>query len=242
MLCRSLFYRASRSLSSPRRLFSTSQSQSPFAKKLSAEHKISPEMIAKVEATLKSASMPATPSTLAALGKAGVEALIGSISVEEEDEEVNACADPALDAYFTLKVTLPTQRTPVEVKMLYGENLHRLSQTPRGLVLNEVLECACGGIMSCSTCHVYVDDRRVYEVLLGGRSEAEEGEQDMLDLAWGFEEGRSRLGCNLKVHKHYTWLLIDFMRNDVSRLTHANNNYGWRSYDISSSSSLLSSV
>ena len=54
--------------------------------------------------------------------------------------------------------------------------------------------------MSCSTCHVYVEDKGAYEALLGGGGrEVTEGEQDMLDLAKGYEEGRSRLGCNFKV-------------------------------------------
>lgn len=58
---------------------------------------------------------------------------------------------------------------------------------------NEIeIEGACGGELSCSTCHVLLPES-VYEEL----GEVDEEEEDMLDLAYGFEEGRSRLGCQI---------------------------------------------
>jgi ferredoxin len=56
------------------------------------------------------------------------------------------------------------------------------------------LEGACGGELACSTCHCYLDED-LYETL----GELEEEEEDMLDLAYGREEGRSRLGCQVKI-------------------------------------------
>jgi 2Fe-2S ferredoxin len=58
-------------------------------------------------------------------------------------------------------------------------------------VLGEYLECACGGNMSCSTCHVILD-----EVSYSKLSRPCQAERDMLDLA--FEPTRtSRLGCQI---------------------------------------------
>ncbi len=51
---------------------------------------------------------------------------------------------------------------------------------------------ACGGVCACSTCHVYVE--RGAELL----SEAEEGEEDILDKAFDVRMS-SRLGCQAKI-------------------------------------------
>ena len=60
-----------------------------------------------------------------------------------------------------------------------------------GDVLAEYLECACSGVMACSTCQVYVDDAWFAKV--GAPSEAE---QDMLDLA-ADPRPNSRLACQI---------------------------------------------
>jgi len=51
---------------------------------------------------------------------------------------------------------------------------------------------ACGGVCACSTCHVYVEQGA--ELL----SEAEEGEEDILDKAFDVRL-QSRLGCQAKI-------------------------------------------
>jgi 2Fe-2S ferredoxin len=53
---------------------------------------------------------------------------------------------------------------------------------------------ACGGVCACSTCHVYVETGR--ELL----SEAEEGEEDILDKAFDVRMS-SRLGCQAKIER-----------------------------------------
>ena len=58
-------------------------------------------------------------------------------------------------------------------------------------LLGELLECACSGVMACSTCHVHVDSDWLDAV--GAPSEEEE---DMLDLAFDRQEN-SRLACQL---------------------------------------------
>ena len=55
------------------------------------------------------------------------------------------------------------------------------------------LECTCGGLMACATCHVVVD--AAWSELLP-RPSAEE--QDMLALAVR-PQRRSRLGCQLRL-------------------------------------------
>ncbi|MSP25162.1 MAG: 2Fe-2S iron-sulfur cluster binding domain-containing protein [Myxococcales bacterium] len=53
---------------------------------------------------------------------------------------------------------------------------------------------ACGGVCACSTCHVYVREGR------GLLSEAEEGEDDILDKAFDVRLS-SRLGCQATVER-----------------------------------------
>ncbi len=54
------------------------------------------------------------------------------------------------------------------------------------------LEGACEGSLACSTCHVIIEDEKVYK----GLPEAKEEEEDMLDLAFGLTH-TSRLGCQI---------------------------------------------
>jgi 2Fe-2S ferredoxin len=56
---------------------------------------------------------------------------------------------------------------------------------------NIPLEGACEGSLACSTCHVIVD-KAFYSKL----SNANEDEEDMLDLAFGLT-ATSRLGCQI---------------------------------------------
>ena len=63
----------------------------------------------------------------------------------------------------------------------------------RGTDLKDYLECACGGNLTCSTCHVYVrEPKEVAEA-------ASEEENDMIDLAYEPEEHASRLSCQIKL-------------------------------------------
>lgn len=63
------------------------------------------------------------------------------------------------------------------------------------LTINPVLG-ACGGSCACSTCHVIVTDEEYYNRI----PEADDDENDMLDLAFGLTE-TSRLGCQVKMTK-----------------------------------------
>ena len=68
--------------------------------------------------------------------------------------------------------------------------------------LGEYIECACSGIMACSTCHVVIDDKWFDKV--GPPCEAE---QDMLDLAYNPRE-TSRLGCQIVLDKRLDGLVV----------------------------------
>merc|ERR1712066_186888 len=57
----------------------------------------------------------------------------------------------------------------------------------------EMIECACSGVMACSTCQVYVHDD-----WFGKVGEPCEAETDMLELAHDPRD-TSRLGCQLKL-------------------------------------------
>ena len=60
-------------------------------------------------------------------------------------------------------------------------------------LLKEYIECACSGVMACSTCHVYLDEKS-FEMA----GKAEEAEEDMIELAYEPND-TSRLGCQLRL-------------------------------------------
>ena len=60
----------------------------------------------------------------------------------------------------------------------------------------------CGGVMSCATCHVYVDEAW-YERL----APPQQAERDMLEFADDPTEF-SRLGCQIKVRDELNGLIV----------------------------------
>jgi len=62
---------------------------------------------------------------------------------------------------------------------------------------------ACEGSLACSTCHVIVEDQEYYDRI----PEAEDDENDMLDLAFGLTD-TSRLGCQVKATKELDGLKV----------------------------------
>lgn len=82
-------------------------------------------------------------------------------------------------------------------------------EAPVGLSVLEIahqnnidLEGACEGSLACSTCHVIVDSEW-YDVL----SDAQEEEEDMLDLAFGLTH-TSRLGCQIIMKEELDGLVV----------------------------------
>ena len=73
-----------------------------------------------------------------------------------------------------------------------------------GAVQNDIpgIDADCGGGMACATCHVYVN-----EEWLNKLSAKEDGEEDMLDMA--FEPNKfSRLSCQLTVTDELDGLIV----------------------------------
>ena len=82
-------------------------------------------------------------------------------------------------------------------------------EAPVGLTLLEIarsndidIEGACEGSLSCSTCHVIVDPEDTKRL-----SDADEDEQDMLDLAFGLTP-TSRLGCRIVMTEELDGLTV----------------------------------
>jgi ferredoxin len=93
-----------------------------------------------------------------------------------------------------VNIFFPTLHETREYSAAEGETIQSIAQ--REPQLQEHLVCSCGGNAACSTCHVYVDPH-FYGLL---RSPDDE-ETDMLDLAYGYREGVSRLGCRIHLSK-----------------------------------------
>ena len=66
----------------------------------------------------------------------------------------------------------------------------------------DYIECACSGVMACSTCHVIVHRDWFHHVGC-----PDDAELDMLELAHG-ETDTSRLGCQIKLKESLNGLKI----------------------------------
>tara|TARA_B100000029_G_scaffold318098_1_gene310493 strand:+ start:51 stop:371 length:321 start_codon:yes stop_codon:yes gene_type:complete len=73
-----------------------------------------------------------------------------------------------------------------------------------GAIQNNVpgIDADCGGGMACATCHVYVK-----EEWLNKLPKAEDGEQDMIDMAFEPKKN-SRLSCQLIVSDELDGLVV----------------------------------
>lgn len=76
-----------------------------------------------------------------------------------------------------------------------------------------VVEGACGGALECATCHIYLpakgaDPNSVDTLSMEALPDVTDDEEDMLGYAIGFDEERSRLGCQIKVSEELSkWSL-----------------------------------
>ena len=73
-----------------------------------------------------------------------------------------------------------------------------------GAVQNDIpgIDADCGGGMACATCHVYVKEEWFNKL-----SKPEEGEKDMLDVAYEPKKN-SRLSCQITVSDEIDGLVI----------------------------------
>ena len=74
-----------------------------------------------------------------------------------------------------------------------------------GAIQNDIpgIDADCGGSMACATCHVYVK-----EDWLDKLSKKEDGEEDMLDMAFEPKKN-SRLSCQLIVSDEMDGLIVN---------------------------------
>ena len=74
-----------------------------------------------------------------------------------------------------------------------------------GAIQNDIpgIDADCGGGMACATCHVYVK-----EEWLDKLSKKEDGEEDMLDMAFEPKKN-SRLSCQLVVSDEIDGLIVN---------------------------------
>eukprot|EP00980_Cylindrotheca_fusiformis_P001200 scaffold328_cov130-Cylindrotheca_fusiformis.AAC.14 len=117
-------------------------------------------------------------------------------SHEGQEDEEEEDRDAMMAKAFTVDALQGTSLTDV-AKFGTGDG----SST-----LGEMIECACSGIMACSTCHVVIDEPWFDKV-----GEPTEAEQDMLDLAYSVRR-TSRLGCQVVLDKDMDGLVIKIPR------------------------------
>ena len=159
---------------------------------------------------------------------AGLEAMARAV-----EQEIARTAGRAAVA-FTVRTH--GGRASFECEGLEGMSLRDVVEHGTGKnanVLSEYIECACDGIMACSTCHVYVGeapaaaadtdaDAGDAEDAVGAASDAadagtnrwfaavgepSEAEQDMLDLAHD-PRAHSRLGCQVVLSPELDGLVV----------------------------------
>jgi ferredoxin len=172
-----------------RRIWSRSFSNDQ-ARKFLTEIGIAPSLLdAMIDTFKESIGRPPSIIDLNKFGVPGLKAL--AVSVERDLKERKMLSQkenihvifipPKSDSKFTI-IAKETET----VKDIAG----RLRE------VGSLLECACGGIAACSTCHVIIVDKEYFQKL----PPPEEAETDMLDLAFGVTD-TSRLGCQLKFTK-----------------------------------------
>lgn len=92
---------------------------------------------------------------------------------------------------------------------------------PLGLSVMEIaqknkideIEGACGGSLSCATCHAYIHPDW-YEKTLPEDGEISEDEEDMLDLAFDLRK-TSRLCCQIRIEEEFDGLEVAVPSSDV---------------------------
>ena len=96
-----------------------------------------------------------------------------------------------IDGLISINVFIPQENMKLNFRVKPATTLIDLVQINDEL--KQYIECACEGNAICSTCHVHVDSDFAKVI-----DPPEEMELDILDLVPCFEEGSSRLGCQIK--------------------------------------------
>jgi ferredoxin len=100
-----------------------------------------------------------------------------------------------------------------KIKFIYSDKRIKEVEAQNGLSIMEIahqndiyeIEGACGGSLSCATCHVTVDQTS-YNILEKIEPKKEE-EEEMLDLAFNLTK-TSRLSCQIIMQESFDGLSI----------------------------------
>mmetsp|Transcript_54044 Transcript_54044/g.135899 ORF Transcript_54044/g.135899 Transcript_54044/m.135899 type:complete len:181 (-) Transcript_54044:277-819(-) len=76
------------------------------------------------------------------------------------------------------------------------------------------IEGACGGQCACSTCHIYIKNKDMFDKF----PQPDENELDMLDMALDMDEDTSRLGCQLKLTAEHDGLEVQLPAATANQL------------------------
>ena len=103
----------------------------------------------------------------------------------------------------TVHINVPHHNFKFDLQIHEGDNFMTAATTGLGKeILGEYLECACGGNMSCATCHIILDTESFHKL-----NPPCEAECDMLDLAFEPRD-TSRLGCQVIMTKDLDGMTI----------------------------------
>ena len=135
-------------------------------------------------------AFPSKPSLreIEQLGPAGLEALSKSVG---RDLERHKGRNDSESDIVSVVVSIPHHKTKLSIQGLVGDTFLQLAE--KNPDLKSYLECSCGGIAACSTCHVIVDP-----IWFSKIPPPEVSELDMVDLAYGVT-ATSRLGCQIRL-------------------------------------------
>lgn len=182
------------------------------AKAFIVEHGYAPEVADGVVAALTAPGSGVSPGGVLDVVKmmagrpeigedAGLEPLAKSVELElarQSGREV---------VHFTFLA--PGGVDPIACEGLAGMSLKDVAEHGDGegaAILAEFLECACSGVMACSTCQVYVHPEWSAKV-----GEPPDAELDMIELAHEPRDN-SRLGCQVKLTPELEGLKIEIPR------------------------------
>jgi len=100
-----------------------------------------------------------------------------------------------------------------KIKFILNNDTIREVNAPIGLSVMEIahqngiyeIEGACGGALSCATCHVIIEES--FHKLSEKNNPRKEEEEDMLDLAFGITK-TSRLSCQIIMCDELNGLIV----------------------------------
>jgi len=179
------------------------QSEESQAREFLAMLKYEPRVVEGIISTVKSSgsNLMETIRSLAGRWEVGEDG--GLVSLAKAVEVEMATKDGKKHVKFFVKV--PHASFEFECEGLEGMTLREIAQHGEGKgaeLLGEYIECACSGVMACSTCHVIVDPAWIEKV-----GYPEVAEQDMLDLAYEPCD-TSRLGCQVALRDELQGMVI----------------------------------